>query len=100
MDNGALREVDQALSLKSLSLSPAPVWQASYSAMKCPAALVLGCGTPGGPGRNAASPVGEGNSYGPGTVPDPPALAWLDRAELATSRSAEVSPAILYPMIP
>lgn len=44
-------------------------------------------------------PVGEGSSYGPGNVPDPPALDWLSRAEFVTSMSAEVSPAILYPMI-
>ncbi|GAB1290783.1 SCO-spondin [Apodemus speciosus] len=66
-----------------------PVWQVSCSAMRCPAALVLGSGAPGGPGRNAVFPVGEGNSYGPGSVPDPPALAWLSRAELVTSMSAE-----------
>lgn len=43
--------------------------------------------------------VGEVSSYGPGNVLDLPALAWLSRAELAISMSAEVSPAILYPMI-
>lgn len=44
-------------------------------------------------------PVGEGSSYGPGNVPDPPALDWLSRAEFVTSMSAEVSPAFLYPVI-
>lgn len=99
LDNGAFRGVYQALLLKPFFLSPAPVWQVSCSAMRCPAALVLGYGAPGGPGRNAVFPVGEGSSYGPGNVPDPPALDWLSRAEFVTSMSAEVSPAILYPMI-
>lgn len=85
--------------LKPLFLSPAPVWQVSCNAMRCPAALVLGYGVPGGPGRNAVFPVGEGSSYGPGNVPDPPALDWLSRAEFVTSMSAEVSPAFLYPVI-
>lgn len=97
LDSGAFR--DQALLLKPLFLSPAPVWQVSCSVMRCPAALVLEYGAPGDPGRNVVSPVGEVSSYGPGNVLDPPALAWLSRAELAISMSAEVSPAILYPMI-
>lgn len=96
--NGAFRSVDQALLLNPFSVSPAPVWQVFCSAMRYPAALVLGYGAPGDPGRNAVFPVGEGSSYGPGNVPDPPALDWLSRAEFATSMSAEVSPAILYPM--
>lgn len=97
--SGTLGDMDEALSLKSLSSSPAPVWQASCGAMRCPAALVLGCGAPGDPGRNAVSPVGEGSSSALGTVPDPHALGWLDRAGLVTTRSAEVSPASCYPII-
>lgn len=90
----------QALPRKPLSLYPAPVWRASCSAMRCPAALDLACGAPGAPGRDAVSPAGEGSSCAPDTVPDPPALGWLDRAELVTSRSAEVSPASVSPMAP
>lgn len=99
LDNGTLWDMGQALSPKPLSLAPAPVWQASCSARRCPTALVLVCGAPGDPGRNAASPVEEESSYVLGTVHDLPVPAWLDRAELATSRSAEVSPASLYPII-
>lgn len=98
-DNGAFRDVDQTVLLKSLFLSLAPVWQVSCSAMRCLAALVLGYGAPGGLGKNAVFPVGEGSSYGPGNVPDPPVLDWLSRAEFVTSMSAEVSPDFLYPMI-
>ena len=98
LDDGAFGDGGQALLLKPFSLCLAPVWQVSCSAMRCPAALVLGYGAPGGPGRNAVFPVGEGSSYGPGSVPDRPALDWLSRAEPVTSMSAEVSPAILCPM--
>lgn len=100
LDNGDFRDVDQALLLKPLSLSPAPVWQVSCSATRCPAALALGYGAPGGPGRNAVFLVGEESSYDPGNVPDLPALDWLIRPEFATSMSAEVNPAILYPNDP
>lgn len=46
------------------------------------------------------SPVEEGSSYALGTVPDHPVLDSLGRVELVTSRSAEVSPASLSPIIP